>query len=100
QYDGGVRVSLTGSGANGGEVSAAPEPKIGTVGRGEAGVPRHGTQGASLGAWPAALCAGPTDASQAPERLSALRHPSIRVREAKKAKPGRKNAPRERRSVV
>src|SRR5262249_3694268 len=34
--------------------------------------------------------AGPTDASQASVRLSALRHPSIRVREAKETKPGRK----------
>src|SRR5262249_3989351 len=86
-YDLAARSSLNGSGAKAGEGSAGPEPKIATVERREAGVPRHGTQGASLGAWPAALCAGPTDASQAPERLSALRHPSIRVREAKKAKP-------------
>src|SRR5262249_54963760 len=35
---------------------------------------RHGTQGASLGAWRAALCARPTGAA-APERLSALRPP-------------------------
>ena len=59
-----------------GERSAAPEPKIATVERREASVPRHGTQGASLGAWPAALCAGPTGAA-APERLSALRPPSL-----------------------
>ena len=31
-----------------------PEPKIATVERREAGVPRYGTQGASIGAWPAA----------------------------------------------
>src|SRR4029450_1549653 len=36
------------------------EPKIATVERREASVPRHGTQGASLGAWRAALCARPT----------------------------------------
>ena len=37
--------------ASAGERSAAPEPKIATVERREASVPRHGTQGASLGAW-------------------------------------------------
>src|SRR5262249_34903575 len=42
------------SGANAGERSAAPEPKTATVERREASVPRHGTQGASLGAWHAA----------------------------------------------
>src|SRR5437588_1471233 len=50
-------------------------------------------------AWPAASCAGPTGASQAPVRLSALRPPLNGVREAKEAKPGRKNAPRERRNM-
>src|SRR5262249_52957212 len=40
-----------------GDGSAAPRPKIATVERREASVPRHGTQGASLGAWRAALCA-------------------------------------------
>src|SRR6516164_2529791 len=40
-----------------GDGSAAPEPKTATVERREASVPRHGTQGASLGAWRAALCA-------------------------------------------
>src|SRR5262245_44830500 len=62
------------SGANAGERSAAPEPKTATVERREASVPRHGTQGASLGAWRAALCARPTGAA-APERFSALRPP-------------------------
>src|SRR5262245_44375986 len=42
--------------------------------RWSASVPRHGTQGASLGAWRAALCARPTGAA-APERFSALRPP-------------------------
>src|SRR5438876_6398389 len=76
-YDLAARSSLDGSGANAGEGSAGPEPKIATVERREASVPRYGTQGASLGAWPAALRAGPTGASQAPVRLSALRHPSL-----------------------
>src|SRR5438046_4531232 len=47
-------------------------------------------------AWPAALRAGPTGASQAPVRLSALRPPLQGVREAAKQNPGAKNAPRER----
>src|SRR6266702_5017194 len=92
--------SLDGSGANAGEGSAGPEPKIATVERREASVPRYGTQGASLGAWPAALRAGPTGASQAPVRLSALRHPLIGASEAKKQNPGAKNAPRERGGVA
>ena len=83
------------SGANAGERSAAPEPKTATVERREASVPRHGTQGASLGAWRAALCARPTGAA-APERFSALRPPSFGVSEAKAANLGRRNASRER----
>jgi hypothetical protein len=73
------------------------EPKTATVERREASVPRHGTRGASLGAWPAASCAGLTGASHAPERLSALRPPprSGLAKQSRK-KPGRKNVPRER----
>src|SRR5262249_54862324 len=58
--------------------------------------PRHGTQGASLGAGRAALCARPTGAA-APERFSALRPPldSGSVKQGCKT-PGAKNAPRER----
>src|SRR5881397_2459983 len=41
-------------------------------------------------AWPAALRAGPTGASQAPVRLSALRHPFAGVSEATKQNPGAK----------
>src|SRR5439155_2288819 len=66
-----------GSGANAGEGSAGPEPKIATVERREASVPRYGTQGASLGAWPAALRAGPNGCLASTRRLSALRHPSL-----------------------
>jgi hypothetical protein len=59
-----------------GEGSAGPgEPKTATVERREACVPRHGTQGASLGAWRAALRARPRVFRRAPERLSALRPP-------------------------
>src|SRR5207302_9905896 len=73
------------SGANAGERSAAPEPKTATVERREASVPRHGTQGASLGAWCAAIRHAPTGAV-APARLSALRHPSIGAWRSKDAK--------------
>src|SRR5947209_20462276 len=84
------------SGSNSGEGSAGPEPKIATVRAPGGGRPPYGTQGASLGAWPAALRAGPTGASQAPVRLSALRHPFAGVSEATKQNPGARNAPRER----
>src|SRR6184192_3782277 len=82
-YDLAARSSLDGSGANAGEGSAGPEPKIATVERREASVPRYGTQGASLGAWPAALRAGPTGASQAPDDSRRSATPSIGVSEAK-----------------
>ncbi len=52
--------------------------------------PPYGTQGASLGAWPAALRAGPTGASQAPDDSRRSATPSIGVSEAKVSKPGRK----------
>src|ERR1700731_1820956 len=68
------------------ETEARPrEPKTATVERREASVPRHKRVHARLdalwdarrlaSAWPAASCAGLTGASQAPERLSALRPP-------------------------
>src|SRR5262245_39893586 len=79
-----------------GDGSAAPRPKTATVERREASVPRHGTQGASLGAWRAALCARPTGAA-APERLSALRPPPrFGASEARVQTLGAENAPRER----
>src|SRR5712691_2716528 len=59
-YDLAARSSLYGSGGNAGEGSVGPEPKIATVERREAGVPRYGTQGASI----------------ASVRFSALHHPS------------------------
>src|SRR5437660_5597615 len=99
-YDLAARSSLNVSGVNAGEGSAGPEPKIATVERREASVPRHGTQGASLGAWPAALRAGPTGASQAPVRLSALRHPSLGEAKRKFQNPGAENAPRKRGGVA
>src|SRR5207248_7289402 len=39
--------------------------------------PPYGTQGASLGAWPAALRAGPTGASQAPDDSRRSATPSL-----------------------
>src|SRR5438477_908151 len=78
------------SGSNSGEGSAGPEPKIATVRAPGGGRPPYGTQGASLGAWPAALRAGPTGASQAPDDSRRSATPSIGVREAKVSKPGRK----------
>src|SRR5258707_10063714 len=53
-----------------------PEPKIAAVRAPGGGRPPYGEQGASS-AWPAASRAGPTDASQASVRLSALRHPEF-----------------------
>src|SRR5262249_52172545 len=56
---------------------------------------RHGTQGASLGAWPAAF----VQAQRVPLHPNVSRrsaHPSIRVSVAKVKSPGRRNASRER----
>ena len=80
-----------------GEGSAGPEPKIATVERREASVSRE-TQGASQGVWRAALRHAPR-VPRAPVRYLGAPPPLIRVREAKKTKPGRKNAPRERRNM-
>src|SRR5947208_5315725 len=63
------------SGSDSGEGSAGPEPKIATVERREAGVPRMGTQGASFGAWPARVMGRPNGCLASTRRLSALRHP-------------------------
>src|SRR5262249_5181899 len=58
------------------ETEARPRgPKTATVERREASVPRHGTQGASLGAWHAALWRAARVLHRAPERFSALRPP-------------------------
>src|SRR5260221_10069107 len=65
-------------------------PKSPRWSRREAGVPRHGTQGASPGAWPAALRAGPTGASQAPDDSRRSATPRSGGQRSDKAKPGRK----------
>src|SRR6266446_625661 len=104
-YDLGARSSLHGSARHlpavvgrraPKETEARPrEPKTATVERREASVPRHGTQGASLGAW--RIASG--YAARVPLHPNVSRrsaHPSIGVGEAKLQNPGRKNAPRER----
>jgi len=65
------------------------EPKTATVERREASVPRHGTQGASLGAWPAASCAGPTGVPPSTRTsLGAPPTPRFGVSETKLQTPG------------
>jgi hypothetical protein len=75
--------------------SAAPEPKTATVERREASVPRHKRVHARLDAlWDARRLAGRLacgviarrTGAAAPERLSALRHPSIGAWRSKDAK--------------
>src|SRR5262249_54999895 len=73
-----------------GDGSAAPRPKTATGERREASVPRYGTQGASLGAWHAALWRAPRVFRRAPERLSALRPPLDSGERSKVANPGRR----------
>src|SRR5262249_19430217 len=82
--------------AGSGERSAAPEPKIATVRAPGGGRLPYGDARRLARGLACPDSAGPTDASQASVRLSALRHPETRVGEAKKTKPGRKTAPRER----
>src|ERR1700747_2454043 len=106
-YDLGARSSLHGSARHlpavvgrgaPKEPEARPrEPKTATVERREASVPRHGTQGASLGAWPAASCAGPTGVPPSTRTfLGAPPTPRFGVSEATMQTPGAENAPRER----
>jgi hypothetical protein len=76
--------------------SAAPAPKIATVRAPGGGRPPYGDARRLARCLACPDSAGPTDASQASVRLSALRHPSIGVSEATKQNPGAKNAPRER----
>src|SRR5262245_6866967 len=54
------------------------EPKTATVERREASVPRHGTQGASLGAWYAALWRARRCFAEHPNVSRRSAHPSIR----------------------
>ena len=106
-YDLGARSSLHGSARHlpavvgrraPKEPEARPrEPKIATVERREASVPRHGTQGASLGAWRAALRARPMGVPPSTRTfLGAPPTPRFGVSEAKLQTPGAENAPRER----
>src|SRR5262249_41250709 len=74
-----------------GDGSAAPRPKTATVERREASVPRHGTQGASLGAWRAASCARLTGVPPSTRTtLGAPPTPRFGVSEAKSQTPDAK----------
>jgi len=99
-YDLAARRSLHGPGTNAGEGSAGPEPKIATVERREASVPRMGTRGASLGAWPAASRAGPRMPRKHPYVSRRSATPKFGRAKRQKQNPGAKNAPRERRGVA
>ncbi len=74
-------------------------PKIATVERREASVPRYGTQGASQA--PGVPRQGTPHGclAQHPYVSRCSAHPSFRVSEAKGKTPGAKNAPRERKGV-
>src|SRR5262249_48078915 len=73
------------------------EPKPATVERREASVPRYGTQGASLGAWRAALCARLTGVPPSTRTfLGAPPTPHSGERSKRCKSPGAENAPRER----
>jgi hypothetical protein len=80
-----------------GEGSAGPgEPKIATVERREACVPRHGTQGASLGAWHATLLRAHGCSAEHPNVSRRSAHPSWGVSEAKRQSPDAAMRARER----
>ena len=70
--------------------SAAPAPKIATVRAPGGGRPPYGDARRLARCLACPDSAGPTDASQASVRLSALRHPFTGLREAKKQNPGAK----------
>src|SRR5437660_3433834 len=95
-YDLAARSSLDGSGANAGEGSAGPEPKIATVEHREASVPRYGTQGASLGAWPARVMGRPNGCLASTRTSLGAPPPLIRGAKRKFHNPGAENASRER----
>src|SRR5436309_15384797 len=109
-YDLGARSSLHGSGRHlpavvgrraPKEPEARPrEPKTATVERREASVPRHGTQRASQAPGVSRHDTPHGCSAEHPNVSRRSAHPSIRVSEAKVKSPGRKNAPRERWSVV
>src|SRR5215510_1442037 len=93
-YDLAARSSLHGSGGNAGEGSAAPGPKS----------PRWSAERRArpAGRAPRLARRGPSRVTSATTynlRLSALRSPLMGWMEKRQAKPGRSNAPRERRRV-
>ena len=85
-YDLAARSSPTDPG-HAGDGSAAPRPKTATVERREASVPRHGTQGASLGAWRAALWHAARVLRTHPNVSRRSAHPSFGVSEARMQAP-------------
>src|SRR5215470_15445858 len=79
------------------ETEARPrEPKIATVERREASVPRHGTQGASQAPGTPRHKRVHGCSAEHPNVSRRSAHPSIRVGEAKLQTPGAQNAPWER----
>src|SRR5215831_16874929 len=75
-----------------GERSAAPKPKIATVRAPGGGRPPYGDARRLARCLACPDSAGPTDASQASVRLSALRHPFVGVARSQKQNPGAKRA--------
>src|SRR6266487_1307648 len=88
------------SGRKSGEGSAAPGPKIATVERREASVPRTRDAGRLTSAWRAPLSTPNGCFARAPVRLSVLRPPLIPGERSEKQNPGAENASRERRGVA
>ena len=80
--------------------SAAPVPKIATVRAPGGGRPPYGDARRLARCLACPDSAGPTDASQASVRLSALRHPFTGVSEAKKQNSGAKKRAAGTRSAV
>src|SRR5205823_10279173 len=88
------------SGRKSGEGSAGPEPKIATVERREASVPRTRDAGRLTSAWRAPLSTPTGCFARAPVRLSVLRPRLIPGERSEKQNPGAENASRERRGVA
>src|SRR5437763_1581579 len=88
------------SGHKSGEGSAGPEPKLATVERREASVPRTRDARRLTSAWRAPLSTPNGCFARAPVRLSVLRPPLIPGERSEKQNPGAENASRERRGVA
>src|SRR5438067_12388459 len=88
------------SGSNSGEGSAGPEPKIATVRAPGGGRPALWDARRLARCLACRVTCRPNGCLASTRRLSALRHPFNRGREAKVSKPGRKNAPRGNEEVL